>query len=453
MAKKQFKTSDIWGVLKESGSEWVEDKAPKMAAALAYYTAISIAPLIIITMKIVGLFFMKQDQASHLLNDQLTNLTGPQVATLTTAINTTSKPGAGVLATGISIVIALLGASGVFGELQDSLNTIWEVRPKPNRGIKGIISDRFLSMTMVLGIAFMLLVSMFITTIISGVSTSTIHTFFGGDGRFMQHVLKGTNVVLSIVIITLLFAAIFRFLPDVKISWSDVWLGAFVTAFLFEAGKFALSEYFTRGTPTSAYGAAGSLVAVLLWVYYSAYILFFGAEFTQVYANQFGSHIVPAANAEALTEEMRARQGIPHADPATPGATPPTSRPRAADTQPGSRAPASPRPTVPRPTPRPQRQSVADSRGRGRAAGVVGKSYAGRYVPLLAAAVLARFVVKRYQEHHGPAVSLSPAPSAWKTAAKRWATRAALRSAVGLSKTGPGRALLRAGLLAKLQHV
>jgi membrane protein len=416
----------LFSLLKVAGNEWIEDKAMKMSAALAYYTTVSIAPLIIITIKIISIFYRKH--ASDLLQAQLGQLTDPKIAeALGDAILKAGNSGAGTFATLISILIALMGASGVFGELQDSLNTIWEVRPKPNRGITGVIQDRFLSMTMVLAIAFLLLVTMFVSTLVTGVSTATVHTIVGGNGHTAQGILYVVNLLLSLVVVTVLFAAIFRFLPDVSISWRDVGLGAFVTAILFEIGKTSLSLYFKYGSPTSAYGAAGSMVAVLLWVCYSAYILFFGAEFTQVYANEFGSRIVPAPNAEPLTEAMRARAGIPHDAGSTNPGAPAGAHPGVPAGVPAAGAQLQPRtsggypPATPwRPVTRPHRRLPRRPRPSLAAPPEPRPSYVVRYLPLVAAVVLARFAWRRYRaDHVDQPVVVRPW---WRSAGQRWMT-------------------------------
>jgi membrane protein len=199
----------------------------------------------------------------------------------------------------------LFGASGVFGQLQSALNTIWEVQPKPGRGVWGFIRDRFLSFTMVLGTAFLLLVSLLLTTAIATLGNLVTVP------DSLQWLAQIANFVGSFVIISVLFAMMFKLLPDVKMAWSDVWLGAIITAALFTVGKFAIGLYLGHSSMASSYGVAGSFVVLLVWVFYSAQILFFGAELTQVYANKFGSRIVPDENADPLTEEARAQQGRP----------------------------------------------------------------------------------------------------------------------------------------------
>ena len=276
---------EIYPILKKAGSDWMEDQAPSLGAALAYYTVFSLAPLLIIAIAIAGLVF-GQEAAQGQIFDQLRGLlgeaSGKAMQDMVQSAN--AKPATGVFATLIGVVTLLFGASGVFGQLQTSLNAIWDVEPKPGRGILGFVQDRILSFGFILVVGFLLLVSLLLTAAVALVSQ-----WFGGMFPGMETLAQILNFVLSLALITLLFAMIFKFLPDAKIAWHDVWVGAFITALLFTVGKFALGLYLGKSGVDSSYGAAGSLIVLLLWVYYSSQILFFGAEFTQVYANQFGS--------------------------------------------------------------------------------------------------------------------------------------------------------------------
>jgi membrane protein len=294
LAPKQF-----WDLIKRSYNDWSEDKVPKLAAALAYYTAISLAPLLVLSVTLLG--NVEKDAAAKIEN-QMQILMGSAGKTMAHEMITNAKQSTGTLATIVSFAVLLFGASGVFGELQDSMNTIWEVRPKPNAGWWAYLRKRFLSLAMVFGVAFLLLVSLVVSTILG----SLVHRI-AGEGKVVGFAL---DAVLTIGVATVLFAAIFRFLPDVKMAWADVWLGAGVTAVLFTIGKYLLTLYLTKGSTASAYGAAGSLAAVLIWVYYSAQIMFFGAELTQAYAAKFGSKIVPSEYAEPVTAEARAQMGM-----------------------------------------------------------------------------------------------------------------------------------------------
>ncbi|HRV94735.1 MAG TPA: YihY/virulence factor BrkB family protein [Anaerolineae bacterium] len=296
----------IVDLLKQTFSEWQEDKASRLAAALAYYTAFSLAPLVIIIVGLIS-FFFDQQTASQYLVEQIQTLVGQRNGELIQSIiQNNSQPTSSLIATLIGVGTLVFGATGVFAQLQDSLNTVWGVAPRPDKGLMKIIETRFTSLTVVLGIGFLLLVSLMVSIVLSAVNSR----LFGWipDNLAVGHVL---NLVVSFGVITLLFALIYKLLPDVKMEWSDVWMGAAVTAGLFALGKFLLSFYIGSQSFDSTYGAAGSLLVLLLWVYYSAQIFLFGAEFTQVYAKKYGSRLVPDADAIPLTAEMRARQGIP----------------------------------------------------------------------------------------------------------------------------------------------
>lgn len=265
---------NLAGVFKQTFTEFSEDKVPRLGAALAYYTIFSIAPLLLIVIAIAGLAFGKAE-SQHQIVQQLHTVMGPTAAkSIEEMLASAAKPKTGTVATILGIGTLILGASGVFGQLKDALNTIWDVKPKKNRGILGMIKDRFLSMAMVFGVGFLLLVSLVIDAAISAV---------------LPEGLQVVQIIVSLAVVTVLFAAIFRILPDLKIEWRDVWLGAAFTSALFVLGKFALGLYLGRSAVGSSYGAAGSLVVLLLWVYYSAQIMLFGAEFTQVYARSHGS--------------------------------------------------------------------------------------------------------------------------------------------------------------------
>lgn len=281
---------DSWNIIKATYSQWSSDKASQLAAALAFYTALSIAPLLVLIIAIVG-FFWGQEAAQGQLVSQLRSLMGPEAAQFTeTAIANADKPTTGGIASLLSLAILLWGSTNVFTQLQDSLNTIWNVEPKAGRGLMAVIRERLLSFGMVLGIGFLLLVSLVLSTVLSTISSSFSNLLPGFDWLWQL-----LNYLISFGIMTLLFALIFKVLPDVQLAWKDVWIGGLITAILFTIGQFALSFYL--GNQGSAYGVAGSLVVFLLWVYYSAQILFFGAEFTQVYATRYGAGVEPAANA------------------------------------------------------------------------------------------------------------------------------------------------------------
>ncbi|HEY5741242.1 MAG TPA: YihY/virulence factor BrkB family protein [Terrimicrobiaceae bacterium] len=288
-------------LLKQTAWDWMEDQAPTLGAALAYYTVFSLAPLLIIVIAISGLVF-GQEAAQGQIFDQLRGLLGEASGKAIEDVvqSAHAEPATGIVATIVGVVTLLFGASGVFGQLQTSLNAIWGVQPKPGRGFLGIIQDRILSFGFILVVGFLLLVSLLLTAAIA-----LVGEWFGGMVPGMEALIQVLNSLLSLAVITLLFAMLFKFLPDAKIAWHDVWIGAFITAALFTVGKFALGFYLGKSGIGSSYGAAGSLIVLLLWVYYSSQILFFGAEFTQVYANRFGSHVAPADNAVAVQKHSQ----------------------------------------------------------------------------------------------------------------------------------------------------
>jgi membrane protein len=295
----------LWNLGRDSVESFFEDKTLRLSAALAYYSLFSIAPLLIIVIALAGLF-MGEDAVRRQIEQQLGEIVGPQTTKAIVAMTSQHRQGTDLLATAIGLVVLLFGASGVFGQIQDSLNVIWGVQPKPGLGLWGLIKARFLSFAMVLGIGFLLLVSMVITTVLSAL-TGALGGYFPMPGEIAHLV----NFTVSFLVITLLFAMIFKVLPDARVKWRDVWVGALFTAFLFTVGKYLLALYLGRASVTSSFGAAGSLVVMLLWVYYSSVILFFGAEFTKVYAKATGSRIVPAPHAVPITHEARAEQGMP----------------------------------------------------------------------------------------------------------------------------------------------
>lgn len=292
-------------LLKATFADWMEDKALRLSAALAYYSIFSIAPLLIIAISLAGLV-LGEEAVRGQLDDQLTGYVGAQAAAgMQSMIKSASKPASSWVGAIVGFATLLLGASGVFGQLKDALNTIWEVKAKGGVGIWGFMRERLLNFGMVLVIGFLLLTSLMITTALAALngyfeSRLGIPPFFGGLIAF----------IASLAVVTTLFALIFKVLPDAQIEWRNVWTGALVTALLFEIGKFGLSYYLGRESTASSYGAAGSVVLILLWVYYASCILLFGAEFTQVYARESGPRIIPSPGAVAVTKEGRAQQGL-----------------------------------------------------------------------------------------------------------------------------------------------
>jgi membrane protein len=294
------------GLLKDTVAAWREDKAPRLGAALAYYTVFSLAPLLLIIVAIAGLAFGRQ-AAQGSLDDQIAGLIGREGADLVqTLIANAGQPRAGILATVAGGVAVLFGALGAFGQLQDALNTIWEVAPRPGRGLRGLLRDRLAPAILTLGAGFLLLASLAVSA-----GLAAAGAYLAGSLAGYRWLAEVANFLVSLALTTVLFAMIFKVLPDATIAWRDVWLGAALTGLLFNMGKLLIGFYLGSRSLASAYGAAGSLVVLLLWVYYSSQILFFGAEFTQVYANKYGSGIRPAPHAVGLTAMTRADRGLP----------------------------------------------------------------------------------------------------------------------------------------------
>ncbi|HEY0160956.1 MAG TPA: YhjD/YihY/BrkB family envelope integrity protein [Thermoanaerobaculia bacterium] len=297
-------------LFKETFKEFSEDKVPRLGAALAYYTIFSIGPLLLIAIAMAGIF-LGQEAAQGRISAELGKLLGPKMAeALEQMIQAAAKPKSGTIATIVGVLTLMLGASGVFGQLKDALNTIWNVEPKPSAGIKGFIMERFLSMAMVLGIGFLLLITLVFDAAISAMGP-VLERLIGGEA--IAHLIQ---LALSFVVATVLFACIFRLLPDLKIAWHDVWFGAVFTSILFVLGKWGLGVYLGKAAVGSAYGAAGSLVILLVWVYWSAQILFLGAEFTQVYARTFGSLKGDTSKRDARAQAKRPEDRPKAAEPA-----------------------------------------------------------------------------------------------------------------------------------------
>jgi membrane protein len=299
---------NFWQVLKAAFAGWSQHKAPRLGAALSYYTVFAMPPLFVIVIFIASLVFDPHQVRSQLFGE-FGGLVGEKSAqAIQSAMDVQYQGNKGLFASGIAIATLLVTATGFFIELQDALNTIWGVEAKPGQGILGFIRNRLLSFAMVVGIGFLLLVSLVLTAALSAF------------GKYLSYVAEGLGVVTTIAgavvsfgVITLLFAMLFKVLPDVKIAWRNVRVGAVFTAFLFTAGKFLLGFYIGRSSVVSAYGAAGSLVLILLWVYYSAQILFLGAEMTRAYAERSGAPLEPSSHARWLE---------PTAESATPTAPP-----------------------------------------------------------------------------------------------------------------------------------
>lgn len=285
-------------VVRQTASDWLDDDASRLAASLAFYTLLSLAPLVIIAVAIAGVV-LGPEAARGQIADELSRVVGRDAARgLQAVVASAQSPASGTIGTIVGVATLFVGASGVFGELQYALNAIWEVRARPGRGLLGEVKDRFFSFTMVLGVAFLLLVSLLLSALLSAIGHSFAPLLPGGE-----LVWQACNFVFSLGMVTVLFALIFKYVPDVEIAWADVWAGAAVTALLFTVGKSLLGIYLGKASIGSSYGAAGSLVVLVVWVYYSAQILFLGAEFTQVQAKLRGRTIRPSRRAIAFRRD------------------------------------------------------------------------------------------------------------------------------------------------------
>jgi membrane protein len=295
----------VWSLLDETLHEWYEDRAPRLGAALAYYTVFALAPGLILIIALTALVLGEAAAQSQIIGEMqdLVGVAGAEA--IRAAIESAGSAGSSLHATVLGVITLVFGLWGVFGELQDALNTIWGVTTRPGRGVFGIIKARFWSFTVVVGVGFLLLVSL-----AASAWLAAFGRFFSGLLPLPAAVMQMANALLSFVVIALMFAVIYRLLPDVRLAWRNVWVGAVVTALLFTLGKSLIGLYLGRSAAASVYGAAGSFVVILLWIYYSAQVFFFGAEFTKVYARRFGAIVVPDPTAVPLTAEARAAQGM-----------------------------------------------------------------------------------------------------------------------------------------------
>ena len=294
----------LWSLAKRTFGAWSEDKCPRLAAALALYTMLSIAPLLVITIKIVAVR-LGPEAAANRVRAGAEQYVGPAAAeALQEMIGKASRPGEGRFATVVSSVLLVVGATALFASIQDALNTVWGVKPRPGQGIRATVRVRLASLLLVVSVAALLLGSVVVSNLLHALTDDRTGAAFVAAGYAI-------DVLVSLGVTAVLFALLFKFLPDVRIGWRDVWVGAAVTAVLFTLGKYALTLYFSRAAPASAFGAAGSLAALLLWVYYSGMIAFFGAEFTKVHFLSRGRHVTPRAHAVLLTPADRAVEGAP----------------------------------------------------------------------------------------------------------------------------------------------
>jgi len=300
-----------WTMTRQTFSEWSDDKGGRLGAALSYYTVFSLAPLLLIVISIAGLAFGRA-AAEGTIFTQLSGLIGADAARLIqAAVAKANHSKGGILGTAIGLVVLLAGATGVVTELQDALDTVWKVKPKPNRGIRGIVRTRLLSVAMILALGFLLLVSLVVSAGLSAFSGWLRAVM--GDIAILSWAI---DAAVALAVISTLIALIYKILPDAKVAWRDVWVGALATAFLFLIGKYLISLYIGRASVASAFGAAGSLAVLLVWIYYSAQIVLLGAEFTRVYANRFGAKVRPSEQAiPAQSAEARRPPAAPDARP------------------------------------------------------------------------------------------------------------------------------------------
>lgn len=318
MAKK-FSFKLVWSALKASFSGFSDDKVTKLSASLAYYTTFSLGPLLIVIIYLCSIFFGREAVEGSIYT-QAKSFIGPDsAAQIQTMIKNATISGKNGIAATIGIITLLIGATTVFGEMQDSINSIWGVKAKPKSGIMKLVMTRLLSFGMIASLGFLLLVSLVVTTVVESIG-QRLERMFPDIAVVLLYVV---NLIITLGVITALFAIIFKVLPDIRVKWKAIWPGAIATAVLFMIGKFLISVYISKSNIGSTYGTAGSMVIIILWIYYSSIILYFGAEFTKSFALQKGVHIVPSEfavwdNEPAIAGAKPAfekQQRIPHHEP------------------------------------------------------------------------------------------------------------------------------------------
>lgn len=322
--KKEY-LKKIWKILVATFSGFINDNGLKLSASLAYYTVFSLAPLLILVISLAGLF-LGNDAAANRLYPQIAQYVGSQAAMqiqeMLKSLALSGKTGIAVI---IGVITLLLGASSIFVEIQDSINTIWRVKAKPKKGWLKLLQNRFLSFSLIISLGFLLLVTLVINFLMDALSKKLVH-FLPSVTNLL---IKGINLGITLIVISTLFAIIFKVLPDVKIRWKDVRSGAVFTALLFMLGQYGIGLYLQYAAQSSAYGAAGSIILLLLWIYYTAAILYIGAEFTQVYAEANGCKIEPAEYAVHVvqTEVEHAVKTLPPQHPDLKGELKDTKNP------------------------------------------------------------------------------------------------------------------------------
>jgi membrane protein len=299
-----------WQFLKDIFTQWIDDEPFLLASSLSYYTLFSLTPLLVIAIAVAGLVF-GQEAAQNQIVETIGGMIGTESAQAIQGMieNASKQPKTGIISTVLAAATLLIGAGGVVGQLQSSLNKIWGVEPKSGQGIWAFVRQRFISFAMVLAVGFLLLVSLVVTALLTAFS-QFIGSLIGG-APLVGHLL---DIVVSFAFVTVLFAMIYKFIPDVQIRWKDVWIGAALTSILFTIGKFLIGLYLGSSSVASAYGAAASLITILLWVFYSSLIFLLGAEFTQGYATIYGSGVVPAAHAETAPDASDRKKQSPSSE-------------------------------------------------------------------------------------------------------------------------------------------
>lgn len=299
MRNKKF-FSKSWYLLKTTFLEFNDDNAIKLSAALSYYTIFALPPLLIIIITICGFFFGEEAVTGELYG-QINRLVGNEAAIqIQNAIKNVQLSDSNVFVTIFGVVMLLIGASGVFAEIQSSINFIWGLRAKPDKGLKKFIQNRLMSFSMIASVGFLMLVSLMLNATLD-ILNARLKLYFPDSTVYLFYLI---NLVIVLSSITFLFAIIFRTLPDGIIKWKDAFIGAGCTAVLFMIGKFVIGLYLGNSTIASVYGAAGSVIIILVWVYYSAIILYFGAEFTKVYAKSYGGKISPNEYSVEIKKEI-----------------------------------------------------------------------------------------------------------------------------------------------------
>jgi membrane protein len=316
MSVKEAEPKHRWrGALqltKAAFKEWSDDKAPRLGAALSYYTVFALAPVLLVAISVAGLVFGKEAAQGEIMG-QLRGMFGPETATMVQdMLAKSAERSSGIVGTIVGIGTLILGATAVMIELESALDVVWKVRPKPGLGIKGLIKDRILSLGLVLSLGFLLLVSLVASAVLGALGGVLEETSFPGASIVGQIL----NNVVSLAVITAFFTLVFKYLPNAKIAWRDVWVGALVTSALFHVGKIGIGVYLGHASVGSTFGAAGSLAVLLVWVYYTAQIVLFGAEITRLYAERYGQGVQPDKDAMPAPRAAEVATGTATAQPA-----------------------------------------------------------------------------------------------------------------------------------------